>query len=310
MKKGSVHDIYLINQFPDFNAPGFDLQRYYSLFLENNVIINAQSSDVEYGDHWGPLSVKCAFRGKEFYHEGRKTVAVDDSSFLIFNEGKIYSSYIKSDSTVQSFTINFNPEFVREVMQSMLQRDLEVNTGVQRDLHFVERLYPHNKTITPLLLRLRRMSLALHANKQRVAELFCEVLERLIGSQKEIEQEITAMTPMKYSTKKELYQRLHNAKDHMDSCFAEDLSLETIAQTAHLAPVYFLREFKKNFHLTPHQYLTQRRIEEAKHLLISDCCSVSEICFRIGFNDLSSFSKLFKTRTGFSPERYRSVIRS
>jgi AraC family transcriptional regulator len=310
MTNGSAHDIYLINQFPDFNAPGFDLQRYYSLFLENNVIINAQSSDVEYGDHWGPLSVKCAFRGKEFYHEGRKTVAVDDSSFLIFNEGKIYSSYIKSDSTVQSFTINFNPDFVREVIQSLLQRDLEVNAGVQRDLHFVERLYPHDNSITPLLLRLRRMSLSLHTNKQRVAELFCEVLEQLIGSQVEIEKEIGVMTPLRYSTKKELYQRLHNAKDHMDSCFADDLSLETIAQTAHLAPVYFLREFRKNFHLTPHQYLTQRRIEESKHLLVSGTHSVTEICFSVGFNDLSSFSKLFKARTGFPPERYRTIIRS
>jgi hypothetical protein len=60
----SPYDIYLINQFPDFNAPGFDLERYYSLFLEKNVIINAVSSDVEYGDHWSPLSIKCAFRGK------------------------------------------------------------------------------------------------------------------------------------------------------------------------------------------------------------------------------------------------------
>jgi AraC-like DNA-binding protein len=181
----------------------------------------------------------------------------------------------------------------------MLQRDIEVNDSVNREVRFIEKLYPHNGSITPLLLRLQKMSLSLHANKHRVAELFCEVLEELIGSQHQIEREIAAMTPLKYSTKKELYQRLHNAKDHMDSCFADDLSLERTAQAAHLAPVYFLREFRKNFHLTPHQYLTQRRIEEAKHLLISDAHSVSEICFTVGYNDVSSFSKLFKTRTGF-----------
>ena len=306
----STRDIYLINHFPDFNAPGFDLQRYYSLFLENNVMINAQASDVEYGDLWGPLSIRCAFRGKEFYHERTKTVAVDDSTFLIFNEGKVYSSYIKSEKKVESLTVNFNPSFVQEVIQSMLQRDVEVNDSVKRDVRFVEKLYQHNNTITPLLLGLRRMSMSLHANKHRVAELFSELLERLIGSQQEIQKEISQMSPLRYSTKQELYQRLHNAKDYIDSCFADDLSLETISSTAHLAPVYFLREFKKNFHLTPHQYLTQRRIEEAKYLLIAKGKSVSEVCFSVGFNDLSSFSKLFKTRTGFSPERYRSIVLS
>lgn len=304
------YDIYLINQFPDFNAPGFDLDRYYSLFLEKNVIINAISSDVEYGDHWSPLSIKCAFRGKEFYHERHRTVAVDDSSFLIFNEGKVYSSYIKSESKVQSFTINFNPTFVQEVIAALRQRDPEeMFTGNER-IHFVEKLYLHNPQITPLLFALQRMSLSLQSNKERIAELFTEVLERMILSQNDIAREIESMRPFRRSTRVELYQRLHSAKDLMDSCFEQDLTLEVIAQAAHLAPVYFLREFKKNFHLTPHQYLTQRRIEEAKFLLIARKDPVTEICHRVGFSDLSSFSKLFKARTGFPPERYRSIVAS
>ncbi len=306
----SPYDIYLINQFPDFNAPGFDLDRYYSLFLEKNVIINAVSSDVEYGDHWSPLSIKCAFRGKEFYHERHRTVAVDDSSFLIFNEGKVYSSYIKSESKVESFTINFNPTFVHEVIAALRQKNPEEMTTGNEQIHFIEKLYLHNPQITPLLFALQSMSLSMHSNKERIAELFTEVLERMILSQNEIAREIESMRPLRPSTRVELYQRLHSAKDLMDSCFEQDLTLEVISQAAHLAPVYFLREFRKNFHLTPHQYLTQRRIEEAKYLLIARKYPVTEICHRVGFSDLSSFSKLFKARTGFPPERYRSIVAS
>lgn len=304
----SIYDIYLINQFPDFNAPGFDLQRYYSLFLDHNVIINAQSSDIEYGDHWGPLSIKCAFHGKEFYQTKDRTVAVDDSSFLIFNEGNVYSSFIKSEAKVDSLTINFNPAFVREVYHSMFRRDLDSDDYSKREFRFVEKLYTHNRSITPMLLTLKRLSQSLHANKHRVTELFSAILERMIGSQKEVEKEIAAMSPIRNSTKKELYLRLHNAKDYIDSCFAEDLSLDTISTAAHLAPVYFLREFRKNFHITPHQYLTHRRMEEAKYLLLATRKSVSEVCYNVGFHDLSSFSKLFKSRTGFSPDRYRSIV--
>ena len=284
------------------------MERYNSLFLDHNVIINAQAANVEYGEHWGPLSIKCAFNGKEFYRSGNRTIAVDDSSYLIFNEGKNYSSYINSETTVESFTINFNPEFVQHVVSAMKQRDLETDDASKRQIHFVEKNYLHNNTLLPMLLKLRRMSMALHSNKQRIKELFSEVLMTLVETQEEIQKEVSSMSPRKYSTKQELYQRLNNAKDYMDACFAEDISLETIDHTAHLAPVYFLREFKKNYHLTPHQYLTQRRIEEAKYLLLSKRNMISEICLMVGFQDISSFSKLFKYSTGFSPEQYRSTI--
>lgn len=304
----SAHDIYLINQFPNFDIPGFNMERYNSLFIDHNVIINARSSNVEYDEHWGPLSIKCAFNGREFYRSGNRTIAVDDSSYLIFNEGKNYSSYIRSESKVESFTINFNPEFVQDVLAAMEQRDIDSVGRSNKNIHFIEKIYPHNTSLLPLLLTLRRMSMQLYSNKQRIKELFSEVLMRLVETQEEIQKEINMMSPRKYSTKQELYQRLNNAKDYMDACFADDLSLETIAHTAHLAPVYFLREFKKNYHLTPHQYLTQRRIEEAKYLLLSKHQTISEICLTVGFHDLSSFSKLFKYSTGFSPERYRSII--
>lgn len=304
------HDIFLINRFPDFNAPGFDRARYDSIFIDHNVIINARSSSVEYGDHWGPLSVKCAFGGKEFYRSGFTTVAVDDASYLIYNEGKVYSSYIRSESAVQSFTINFNPRFVRDVIGSIHQHDPDGAGARHHEVRFMEQLYPHHPSITPLLLQLQKMSLALHSNKHRIAELFAEVLERLVVSQHDVQREIAGMTPVRLSTKQELYKRLRQAKDYIDSCFAEELSLELIAGTAHLAPVYFLREFKKNFHMTPHQYLTQRRIEEAKYLLVSGILSVTDVCLAVGYSDLSSFSKLFKVRTGYSPDHYRSIVRS
>lgn len=310
MPPSPVHDIHLINRFPNFHAPGFDLQRYYSLFRENNVIINAEASEVEYGDHWGPLSVKCAFRGREYYHAGSRTVAVDDASYLIFNDGKIYSSYIRSESKVQSFTINFSPAFVEHVLSSMMQQDPEPKRIRRTELRFHERLYPHNDIITPLILRLRSLSLSVRSNRSMITELFAEVLERLILSQEDVRREIDAMSPVRLSTKRELYRRLHQAKDLIDSCFAEDLTLESIARAAELAPLHCLREFKRNFHLTPHQYLTQRRLEEAKYLLASGSQSVTGICLSVGYSDLSSFSKLFKSRTGLPPERYRDVIRS
>jgi AraC-like DNA-binding protein len=68
-----------------------------------------------------------------------------------------------------------------------------------------------------------------------------------------------------------------------------------------------LRQFKKNYQLTPHQYLIHRRLDRAKNSILYSTASMTDICFMIGFDDVSSFSKLFKRRFGLSPQQYRAT---
>jgi len=67
----------------------------------------------------------------------------------------------------------------------------------------------------------------------------------------------------------------------------------------------FLRTFKQIFHLTPHQYLTQLRLEQARKLLTRSDLPVTDICFSVGFESPGSFSWLFRRRVGCSPEAFR-----
>ena len=84
-----------------------------------------------------------------------------------------------------------------------------------------------------------------------------------------------------------------------------DLSLEKIAETAHLNTAYFLRSFKYFFKVTPYQYIIHRRLDEAKKLLENSKVSVTEVCFSVGYYDLTSFIKLFRNKFGLSPEKYQ-----
>jgi AraC-like DNA-binding protein len=65
-----------------------------------------------------------------------------------------------------------------------------------------------------------------------------------------------------------------------------------------------LRLFKKHYGLTPRQYLIDKRIEKSKEQLINGM-SVTETCFAVGFESLSSFSTLFKTKTGKPPSEFQ-----
>ena len=100
-----------------------------------------------------------------------------------------------------------------------------------------------------------------------------------------------------------LYRRLVQAKLFIDAHYADNIDLDTIADEAYFSKFHFIRQFKNIYRKTPHQYLIFVRIEKALELLKTDI-PVSEVCYAIGFESLSSFSRLFKRIVGIAPSTY------
>lgn len=100
-----------------------------------------------------------------------------------------------------------------------------------------------------------------------------------------------------------LYRRIVQAKLFIDNNYAEKLDLNNISDEAYFSKFHFLRLFKSAYGKTPHQYLKYVRIEKAKELLKKGS-PVTEVCFLVGFESLSSFSGLFSKLAGKSPSAY------
>jgi len=113
-----------------------------------------------------------------------------------------------------------------------------------------------------------------------------------------------AMTALHADT----YRRLMRAREFIDACYDQPLDLEQISGEACLSRYHFLRLFRRAFNKTPHQYLTQRRIEKAKELLSSSGLTVTDVCFEVGFESLGSFSSLFHKHVGHPPITYRAIV--
>jgi len=103
--------------------------------------------------------------------------------------------------------------------------------------------------------------------------------------------------------------RLVRARDFLASRFSRPTSLADGAREAGLSPYYFHRLFLQVFGETPHEFVTRRRIDEAKRLLVSDARSVTDICWEVGYESPASFSKRFATLTGLSPAAFRRSAR-
>ena len=100
-----------------------------------------------------------------------------------------------------------------------------------------------------------------------------------------------------------LYRRIVQAKLFIDSNYADNIDIDNIADEACFSKFHFIRLFKKIYSKTPHQYLMSVRIEKAMQLLMANI-PVSETCFLVGFESLSSFSGLFKRLVGLPPSAY------
>lgn len=93
-------------------------------------------------------------------------------------------------------------------------------------------------------------------------------------------------------------------RNYIDNNFQENLNLNLFSRIRFVSKYHLLRLFKKYYGLTPNQYLIDKRIEKSKEY-IKKGLSVSETCYEVGFESLSSFSILFKRKTGFTPREFQ-----
>lgn len=113
---------------------------------------------------------------------------------------------------------------------------------------------------------------------------------------------------VKNKVDQDTWRRLCRARRFIDQHYCQPLNLDQIAQQACFSRFHFIRLFQQVFNKTPHQYLSEKRIQRAKELLDASSLTVTEVCFEVGFESLGSFSSLFRKYVGTSPISYRARL--
>jgi two-component system response regulator YesN len=94
----------------------------------------------------------------------------------------------------------------------------------------------------------------------------------------------------------------------IDNGYHDKLTIQEIAKEVYLAPNYLCALFKQETGQTLNEYITKVRMEKAKELFKDKEKKINEICYAVGYNDPTYFTKIFKRYTGLNPIEYKEYI--
>ncbi len=100
--------------------------------------------------------------------------------------------------------------------------------------------------------------------------------------------------------------QIRPAINYIDANYNKPISLADVAKASHLSISRLAHIFKEQMGITIIDYLTSVRIERAKQLLLATDQNCTEICFQVGYNNLSYFTRTFKELVGMTPRQFKA----
>jgi len=283
------------------------------ILSNNNKIYSETTSSAAYKNENQELSIRVVFNGNERYTIGSRTINVSPANFLVVNEGTVFSREIYSAAPVQMLSVFYTAQFLRSFHHGFTSSDVVLLDDPfiipqSPAPSFLETLYPFKGDMRFNLVHLKNLFNSGVTDDLLMSEYLNHCLINFYRIyNKEILQKSEQLKILNHQTRTELFKRLNNAKDYMLSNYDQNISLDEICKYACLSETHFFRSFKQVFHCSPHQYLIQLRLSQAKYLLKTTSYEVREIVNIVGFDCPSSFIRLFKDKFGVTPGNYRGI---
>lgn len=95
--------------------------------------------------------------------------------------------------------------------------------------------------------------------------------------------------------------RIRDVIEHIKVNFDKSLRIEELAEIAAMSVASIHRHFKEVTSMSPIQYQKQMRLQEARHLLLSESTDAADVAFKVGYESPSQFSREYSRMFGYSP---------
>jgi AraC family transcriptional regulator len=258
------------------------------------------------------FSLHVNFNGNEKFVLNKKKLRLFPHTFLAINPGTLYSDIIDSDSPVQILSISFGKGFIDDFKTSFLKNgnsfpDNYGNHPPSQNLTFNETIFP---LIGDLKYNIEHLKVLIRSNCKDEL-LLNEFLYHILLNyytlyQKDILLVEERLKDLQSVTRKEIYRRLSLAKEYLYSNFDQKINIYELSKYSCMSATHLIRSFRQAYHTTPHQFLINIRLEQAKFLLKNTSYPINKVVNTVGLDSTSTFIKLFKMRYKITPLKYRT----
>lgn len=281
------------------------------VLTNQNKLCNEITSNARYDNQTDEFSIRMAFTGNEHYYFGNRNLNIYPGTFLVINKGTIFNREIYSDVPANTFSVLYSSQFLEsfhrdytKLGEALLDDPFDQSNNASPV--FLETIYPFKGDMMYNLMHLKAHFDDNHHNDMLINEyLYYCLLNFYRLYKREILAKSTQLNVLNSKARTELFRRLNNAKDYMLSNYNRPLTIEEISRYACLSEIHFYRTFKQTYHISPYQYLIHLRLNNSRHMLKNTNYAVAEIVNLVGFDNPSSFIRLFRQRFGITPGNYR-----
>lgn len=271
-----------------------------------------KAGSLESGWHKSRMSFRTVLSGYQRYElqENNRASLLQANNYLIVNRGQEYCNEIDPFTGAESLIITFRDDLFSEIWASLnSDGNLSLDNGNQypflEEITFFNVSYPVDASIQRVLIQLKEGVLQESTSTLFYEELHYELAELLIKNHFRTLSVSENLDLIKKSTRLETFRRLNEARDFMVANFHLKLDLPTISRAGAMSPYHFLKSFKALYKKTPQEFLTGERLQYARYLMRHTDLPVNHVTSKSGFENTSSFIRLFKRESGVTPKQYR-----
>lgn len=222
---------------------------------------------------------------------GKKTLLHEGDCAFMRRDNRLWlEKHASPERPYRSIVLKFTKPFLREFYQTLAKREIPLES--------------HRSRVSLRLLPNHRPDIrSLFESVRPYFEMGVQPTEEVLKLK------MIEGTYVLLNTDKSLYASLFDfvdpwkidIMDYLNENYMYDLSMAEIASYTGRSLATFKRDFAKISELTPQKWLIRRRLEAARELIKTGHKKISDVCYDVGFKNLSHFSKVFKETYGYAP---------
>lgn len=250
------------------------------------------SSDPEEHGHGDDYQITIPISGTPFLELNKKSNLLNKNIRMITSPGEKHFHFTNEEDS-RILLININKQLVDQVLSARLTKEV-------KEFDFRNYGEGQSEKLVKIADELVRTNLLFAPDTIRNEEVEWELAQTLLSIQEgsHSEQWRKEVTLNSYPLIKRVVQ-------FIDENYQLDLTLDDLTRVSNLSKFYLIRTFKEVMGCTPAQYVSEKRLSQAVHLLLKTNFDITTICFEVGFGSLQTFERVFKRRFGVTVSGFR-----